>query len=298
LGNSLRIGKIFGITIRVHHLFLWMVAGMVLFFGPDAAILLGLLFLLVLLHELGHSLVAQSFGIRVLDITLWPLGGLARMSDIPQVPRTEAWIAVAGPAVNLALAALCMPLAIFIGFSPLGIGAGATLANFLSAFVMMNLMLGIFNLLPAFPMDGGRILRAFLARKREWVDATEIAVKVGRYVAFGFVVLWFFNLNAFMLPLIAAFVWITGTKELIAVRLRNGRAPFAFAGRGADFGSFEGQSEGNPFVDLFAAAAASRSGEAGNANPRDDSDPAPGGFSDADVEELERFRGRLRRGRD
>jgi Zn-dependent protease len=301
LRNSIRICQIFGISVRVHHLFLWMMAG-VLLIAPQLALQFGLLFILVLLHELGHSVVAQRFGIRVLDITLWPLGGLARMSDIPQDSRTEATIAIAGPAVNIGLALLSLPVLVLTAASPV--------VGFVFWFFWMNLVLGVFNLLPAFPMDGGRILRAYLGRNSDWVSATTTAVRVGRWVALGMVGLWIFNMSAVMLPIIAIFIWITGTKELVAVRLRNGQMPFAFANMGAS-GS-NGQGGSNPLADMFGAF--QRQAAAGQARQQQQQqqheqarpaesgpEPEPGssdGFSEREIEALERFHGRLRAPRD
>jgi len=299
LSNSFRIGQLFGITIRVHSLFLWMMIA-ILIFNSALALPLALLFVLVVLHELGHSLVAQHFGIRVLDITLWPLGGMARMNEIPQNPRTEAYVAIAGPAVNFALAGLALPLLLL----PLGAVAGLV-----GWFVWVNLMLGAFNLLPAFPMDGGRVLRAYLANSTDWVSATETAVRVGRWVAVAMMIVWIFNLHMFFLPLIAAFIWITGAKELIAVRLRNGQMPFAFGGSGAFGGAGQtpgGNGTGNPSAEMFGAYAqqAARDQqqrgayESGPTRPdvQPDLPPKPdGGFSEDDIRQLERFHGRLRR---
>ena len=108
MNDSIRIGSVFGITIRVHILFLVLIGLLVLLASNPTAVLVGvlLLFTLVFLHELGHSLMAKHFGIDVLDITFWPLGGMARMSEIPEDSRVEGWIAIAGPAVNFALASI------------------------------------------------------------------------------------------------------------------------------------------------------------------------------------------------
>src|SRR5262249_7240342 len=146
-----------------------------------AIVLLVTLFGIVLLHEMAHSVVAMRFGLRVVDITLWPLGGMARMAEIPESSRIEGWIAIAGPALNFVLAAIALP---FCLWSQVSDAAGPRLQLWAYALFVSNLMMGAFNLLPAFPMDGGRILRAFLGRKGDWVLATERAVNVGRAVAF------------------------------------------------------------------------------------------------------------------
>jgi len=275
LNHSIRIGSIRGITIRIHRMVLWML-GAYLFFlllkGEDVAaslIGLGTLIGLVLLHELGHSIAAQRLGIRVVDITIWPLGGMARMSEIPEDSRIEGLIAVAGPAVNFALAFLAIVVGIFSGLSLLSPN------SFLTVFIVVNLLLGTFNLLPAFPMDGGRVLRAWFGRKGDWVGATEKAVKVGRVIALLFVFPGFYWSLA--LPFIGVFVWLTGAKELLSVRMRHGLNPLTgFAASSSPFGA--------AFDPRAAAAPASESPEGTGS-----------GFSDADIAALESYRGRLKR---
>jgi Zn-dependent protease len=212
VNGSIKIGSILGITLRLHWLLLVMLAAP-LFWGGNPLVFL-VLFGCVLLHELGHSLAALAFGIRVVDITLWPLGGMARMSQIPESTRIEGLIAVAGPAVNFLLAAA-------------GLLAGGSWA---AAFVEVNLWMGCFNLLPAFPMDGGRLLRALLGRKGDWLGATESAVRIGRWFALLLVVAGATGLPGtwlgpnLALPLVGLFVWISGTQELAAVRERKSQA--------------------------------------------------------------------------
>lgn len=284
--GSIKLGSIFGIAVRVHVLLLALGGLLLLDQGPRGALGFAILFLVVLLHELGHSVVAQRMGVQVVDITLWPLGGMARMNAMPESSRVEGWIAIAGPAVNFALAALAT-VALFAGLS---LNAPLWLSDALAQFVQVNLALGIFNLVPAFPTDGGRILRAWLARKRaqraqrDWLRATEIAVRIGGYAAFLLSVLGcvlVFSAPAFVfqgvaLLLIAAFLWWTGKRELFAVRLRHGGGPF------------EALAE---LLRRNAGARATRVGAEGDA-------PAPAasataGFSEAQIRELERFHGRL-----
>ena len=300
MNGSFQLGTAFGIPIRMHWTFPLVLLLFVSRPNPALGLLFGLtLFGCVLLHELGHSLVARSFGIRVMDITFWPLGGMARMTRMPEDARKEALIALAGPAVNFVLA-----------------GAGLLLVPFLPevgmAFVGINLMLGVFNLLPAFPMDGGRVLRSFFARKLDWVAATERAVGVGRFLAGAMVVLSVF-LMAYApqavcaLPLIAVFVWVSGGQELAMVRIRHGLPPFgsslfqsfadaAGAARpprptwSTPTGSAEEPDPDEPEVEPPAARGARR--------PRNwDTEPRASGrgFDEEAVRELERYRGRLRR---
>ena len=259
--DSFPIGRIFGIQIRVHFLFP-LILGFVLLQAsseadtswPDAAFLSAMVLMLfgvVLLHELGHSLVAQAFGIQVLDITFWPLGGMARMSEIPESPRVEGQVAIAGPLVNLALAALGLLLLVLLG--GWGEGMGTSIAHimesptaFLTAFVAMNLMLGIFNLVPAFPMDGGRILRAYLARNREWVRATELAVHIGRFFAFAMMLAGSYSC---ILALIGVWVWWMGARELWYVRMKH-KARTAYEETGYPGSQTGGATEGFSLDDL------------------------------------------------
>lgn len=288
MNGSLRIGSLLGITVRVHLLLLILIA-LVLIQAEDlfgAAALIGILSAIVLLHELGHSIVARSFGIRVLDITLWPLGGMARMSQIPESPKIEGLIAVAGPIVNFMLAALA---AVVLGAQGWGTSEGSRLSELAFDMLAINLTMGVFNLIPAFPMDGGRILRAVLGRSGDWVSATEAAVRVGRVFAglialVGVVGVLFvpgMGGQGLIFLLIAAFVWFTGAQELLAVRLRHGVAELTgvreFAQRAGDWSS--------------------RAGAGGSAEARPEAqDDAQGarGFSQDEIERLEKFRGRLR----
>jgi Zn-dependent protease len=255
--------------------------------------LTGMSFGCVLLHELGHSLVARGFGLRVMDITLWPLGGMARMSEIPENTRIEALIAIAGPAVNFALAGLGF-LALTVGQA---LGFGELALHFLVAFLLANVVQGTFNLLPAFPMDGGRILRAFLGRKGDWLAATETAVRVGRVVALLFLLGALLLLregaaNVCILPLIAFFVWFEGTRELWSVRLRHGISPFGAAAR---FGWRPAEAEA---AERPPAPPGDEPLEPGAARrPRSwlQRLSRSGGFSDEEIRWLESHRGPLRR---
>lgn len=216
---AITLGTVAGIPIRLHMTFLLFLAflALVIYRGPDSGV--GLLFLIgvfgcVLLHELGHSLVARKYGIPVSEIVLYPIGGVARMEKIPK-PHEELWIALAGPAVNLVIA-----IAILIGL--IATGSMGTLGSWTSMRVgdgfwiqelmIANLMLAFFNLIPAFPMDGGRILRAILALIIGEVPATRIAVAVGQFMAF---VMGFIGLvvPSVILIFIAFFVFIGASQE-------------------------------------------------------------------------------------
>ena len=211
-----------GIPIRVHgSLFLFLLlAGFA--FSPGTGlggffltlILLALIFGFVLLHELGHSLVALHHGIGVKNITLYPLGGIASLARMPRKPSTEIQIAIAGPLVNFALAAI---FALVHQVFP---------TAFLALLVYVNLWLALFNLLPAFPLDGGRIFRALLGTKMSYTKATYIAARTGQAVAFVLGLLGLFSFHV-MLMLIAVFIFFAAQAELtsVLVQERLSRSP-------------------------------------------------------------------------
>jgi hypothetical protein len=212
------------------------------------------------------------------------------MSQMPESGRIEGLVAIAGPIVNFVLSALAVP---FMHVSRWASSEGATLSGFAFWFFVINITMGLFNLLPAFPMDGGRVLRAILGRSGDWVVATETAVQVGRFfaallaLAGVFALLFIPGLGAqgIVLLLVAAFVWITGAQELASVRMRHGIGPFG------GFGAFRTFVQSKAPWNPERAAA----GEHGDARPQAQ-DEAQGvrGFSDDDVENLEQFRGPLR----
>jgi Zn-dependent protease len=294
--GSFKIGSVLGITVRLHWLlvvlvgfWIWISPGSKLETFAGIVVLLGVVFL----HELGHSLVARHYGIHVLDITFWPLGGMARMSEIPEQPKVEALIAIAGPMVNFALAALCVPVLVAIGLLDFGgvhTDWNDTVASLALAFFFVNLALGVFNLIPAFPMDGGRVLRALLGTASDWVTATRRAVNVGRVFAVLMALAGLFFPDRFpLLILVAAFVWITGSRELFTVRMRHGQVP-GFAPAGPRPTSY--------FAEPPAPTAPARPDPSGARRPTDwtPSQGFDGSLSERDVAQLERFQGRLRSG--
>ncbi|GER80248.1 MAG: site-2 protease family protein [Anaerolineales bacterium] len=226
---SLKLFKVKDIDIKVHMTFvlilIWAayrwslstgegIQGAV--FGVAATLLL---FLSVTLHELGHSLQAIKFGVRVKDITLMPMGGLARLDEIPEEPNKELRIALAGPLVNFAIAALLVGVGALldaralISLDELQASLGSVSWSGLLAYLTSaNLLLGLFNLIPAFPMDGGRVLRALLAKKMNHVKATQVAAQVGQGLAF-LMGLWGFISGSWTLVIIAVFVWMGAGQE-------------------------------------------------------------------------------------
>lgn len=178
-----------------------------------------LLFSSVLLHEFGHSLQALKFGIPVRDITLLPIGGVAQIEEMPEKPGQELRIALAGPVVNFAIAALLIIIGLLLQARAVvtvpelvaSLGS-ASWGGMLSYLTMANLLLGLFNLIPAYPMDGGRVLRALLALRLDYGRATAIAVGIGQGLAF-LAGLYGFMSGSYTLILIAIFVWMGAGQE-------------------------------------------------------------------------------------
>ena len=226
---SLKLGKIAGIDVYLHWTF-FLLLGLVFFSdlgqgtGIPAAIQAVLfvlaLFACIVLHELGHALAARRYGIPTRDITLLPIGGVARLERMPREPKQELWVAVAGPLVNVAIATCLAVTLLVLRYGRIGVLA--PIASFLFPLLLMNLFLVAFNMLPAFPMDGGRVLRALLACKLEYVRATRIAARIGQAMALLFIAAGAFGyMTGFkalsapqpMLVLIGAFIFIGARHE-------------------------------------------------------------------------------------
>jgi len=217
---SFRLVRIAGIDVKVHWTFamllVWMATANMASGKSLAESALGIAFVLaifgcVLLHEFGHALTARRFGIKTADITLLPIGGVARLERMPEDPKQEFLIAIAGPLVNVAIAAVLFLLLAFSGglkALPETLDVGA---HFWYLLLSVNVVLVVFNMIPAFPMDGGRVLRSILARKMEYARATEIAANVGQIIAILFGILGFF-FNWFLM-FIALFVYLGAQAE-------------------------------------------------------------------------------------
>jgi Zn-dependent protease len=213
---------LFGVPVRFHFTFILLLVFLVFFVVSkgQASALVDVLFVIcifasVLLHELGHAVVARRYGIRTLEIVLYPIGGVARLQKNPP-PRAELWIALAGPAVNVVIAAVIL-VALALTRQPVTVGGimVPTDANVFERIAAINLLLAAFNMLPAFPMDGGRVLRSLLAIWKGEARATEIAAQAGRTLA---IMMGLFGLLSghFMLIFIAFFVYLGATQEGMA----------------------------------------------------------------------------------
>ena len=225
---TLKIGRFAGIDVFLHTTFFLMIGWIGLTYwlqeNSFVAVITGVGFILalfasVVLHEYGHALTARKYGIKTRDITLYPIGGVARLERIPENPKEELWVALAGPAVNVVIAAvLFIWLLVSATLEPLS-SLSLTGGSFIERLMVTNLVLVGFNLIPAFPMDGGRVLRALLAMRLEYTAATQIAASIGQGLAFVFGFIGLFT-NTFLL-FIAFFVWIGAQNEAKLVRMKS-----------------------------------------------------------------------------
>lgn len=225
---SYSIGRIAGTDVKVHLTFVLFIVWIAVIeyqrAGPDAAIgatlFLLAVFLCIVLHEFGHILMARRFGVRTPDVILLPIGGVARLERIPDEPRQELLIAIAGPAVTLAIAVLLYLLIILTGDQPTLRDPTTDDVSFLVRLMGINVWLLLFNLIPAFPMDGGRVLRALLASRLGLVRGTRIAAALGQTLA---VLGGLYGLTGRASPfliLIAFFVFLGANAEAAAVETR------------------------------------------------------------------------------
>ena len=216
-----KLGKILGIDVSLHWSLLLLIGlTAVTGGGTMGALLFAAVFACVLLHELGHSMAARQFGIETHSIVLLPIGGIASLERMPRHPLQELWIAVAGPLVNVVIA-----FVLFLAM-PTSYALTPSYGGFFTTLMFANISLVLFNLLPAFPMDGGRILRSLLAMRLSFGRATEIAARCGRYVAVGLGILGLFY-GHIMLMLVAAFVYFAGSAEARMVAEEDRRETMA-----------------------------------------------------------------------
>ncbi|MCZ6875515.1 MAG: site-2 protease family protein [bacterium] len=225
---SWKIARIADIDIYIHVTFLLLIYFIGISYwnqhGTMAAVVSGVGFILaifgcVVLHEYGHSLTARRYGIRTRSITLLPIGGVALLENMPEDPRQEINVAIAGPVVNFVLAFILYLYLDFSGFQIAAEETGLTPGTFLHRLMMVNIFIGGFNLLPAFPMDGGRVLRAALAMRMGHAQATRQAVRIGQTIAVGMGLLGAMY-NPFLM-FIAIFIWFGASMESTAEQLKS-----------------------------------------------------------------------------
>lgn len=223
-GWSWKLGRVAGIDVYMHGTFLILLAWVGvshylqrhrLADAGAGVVFIVAIFAIIVLHELGHALTARHYGIRTRDITLLPIGGVARLERMPDDPRQELLVALAGPAVNVALAALLLAVVTPTAWHEVQWVGG----DFLSKLLWVNVTLAVFNLIPAFPMDGGRALRAVLAMRMDYVRATQIAAHIGQGLALVFGLVGLFS-NPFLV-FIALFVWMGAASEASAALTRS-----------------------------------------------------------------------------
>jgi Zn-dependent protease len=224
-----KLGDIAGIGVYIHWSF-WILPAWILFStlsgggglvaGISAVVFVFAVFGCVILHEVGHALAARHYRIGTRDITLYPIGGVARLVRMPSCPSQELAIALAGPAVNVAIALALLAMVLLAGSGPqvafLNLSGGSA---FLLNLMWVNVALVVFNLLPAFPMDGGRVLRAFLAMQLPYVTATTIAARAGQVIAVTLGLIGLFTGG--MLLFVALFVFLAAQAELTMARAQS-----------------------------------------------------------------------------
>ena len=223
-----KLGNFAGIDVYVHATFLLLIGWVGYSHWLEnqlwSEVFSGILFIIalfacVVLHEYGHALTARKYGIKTRDITLYPIGGVARLERMPEKPVEELWVALMGPAVNVVIAAALFTYLYLtnslVPLSDLTIASG----SFLERLMTVNISLVLFNLIPAFPMDGGRVLRAFLAMRMDYVRATQIAATIGQGMAMLFGLIGLFG-NASLL-FIAFFIWIGASQEAGMTQMKS-----------------------------------------------------------------------------
>ena len=222
---SIPIFRVAGILVRIHVTFLLLLGVLAWAFYAQAGgavaaarvVFILLLFACVLLHEFGHAIAAKAYGIHTPDITLLPIGGVARLERMPDKPSQELIVALAGPAVNVAIA---LGLFLVVGFRGVMDADNVDRGGMLAQLMQINVMLVLFNLLPAFPMDGGRVLRALLATRMNYARATQIAASIGQGCAFLF---GFYGVTSgnFLLIFIAVFIYIGASQEAAVAQMKD-----------------------------------------------------------------------------
>jgi Zn-dependent protease/predicted transcriptional regulator len=226
---SFKIGSAWGIPIELHITFILLIvavfglslyssvaSGNITIFSQQfySFFLVLALFFFVVFHELAHSVVARHYGIKVRKIILYPIGGVSEIEEIPDNPAQEWRMAIAGPLTSLVLGFALLAVVVSTSQQTLSLGAVTSLTgNFVFDLAVVNILLGAFNLIPAFPMDGGRVFRAILAERMKYSDATRYAVTLGRIFGLAMVIVGFIFPNYFLLILVGIFVYIGASEE-------------------------------------------------------------------------------------
>lgn len=231
--RALNLGRLAGIKVFVHWTFLLIIGYIIVVGVREGLDIIGIIFMVILLfaifgcvtlHELGHALAARRYGIDTIDITLLPIGGVARLENIPEKPKEELVVAIAGPMVNVVIAAVLLPIYLLLSEHDLALSTLNALPfnflTFIGTLIWVNVMLIVFNAIPAFPMDGGRVLRALLAMRMNRLKATNIAARVGQFIAVLFIIQGITGAFSFLgiaqnpfLILIGAFVYFGAMSE-------------------------------------------------------------------------------------
>ena len=218
---SFKIGSAWGIPIELHITFILVIAAVFVLSLPTQQFYLFFvflfLFIFVVFHELAHSVIARHYGIKVRKIILYPIGGVSEIEEIPNNPSQEWRMAVMGPLTSLVLGVALLAVSLIISPQTLSIFVFATTTgNFLTDLAILNLLLGVFNLIPAFPMDGGRVFRALLAERLKYSDATRYAVYIGKIFGIAMVIAGFLTFlipGLFWLIFVGIFVYIGASEE-------------------------------------------------------------------------------------
>lgn len=235
MNGSFRIAKFFGIPVELHWtfglLFAYIIYANIIRGADWTEVMLNLLFVLalfvcVVMHEFGHALTARRYGVQTKDIILSPIGGIARLDKLPERPYHEFLVAIAGPAVNVAIVLLLSPFFFLHSFSEViaWFGDGSFLNDtkkFIPALIFLNIVLAGFNLLPAFPMDGGRILRSLLSMRMGRLRATRVASLIGQVFAVLFVIYGIWIEQSIFTAFIGVFVFFTANQEYQAVKTED-----------------------------------------------------------------------------
>ncbi|HMP28454.1 MAG TPA: site-2 protease family protein [Saprospiraceae bacterium] len=229
--GTFTIASAFKIPIKIHWSFSLLIAFLAFTLWSDQvsfvrgmwfAGYVACLFICVVLHEYGHALMAKKYGIKTKDIIISPIGGVARLEKLPESPKQEMIVAIAGPLVNVVIALLAFVLVLFFGYTKIGIPEdpfteAMNWQHFTLNVAIINMVLFWFNLIPAFPMDGGRILRSALSMKWGKVKATQYASVIGRVLSLVFVAAAFLG-NYYTLGLIGVFIFFSATAENKSVK--------------------------------------------------------------------------------